>query len=176
MVSFVMGFTALIYWVPALFGSPTQGASGHPLAFIQRVTSMAREQYTPPMVIVVPILGALFTLVSLLQIPAALGSLRSREPALHLLRAVAYAKVALYIATGLLLGLAIFSSVRAGDPSWTFSAVNWVANLAMIGIYYWIILTVGAFLRARRRERGPLTDELSEDEGPDGEPAVTARR
>ena len=171
-----MGFTALIYWVPALFGAPTQSADAHPMAFIQRVTSMAREQYTPPMVILVPVLGALFTLASLLQIPAALASLAQHEWALLLLRGVAYAKVALYIATGLLLGLAIFSSAQAGDASWTFSAVNWVANLAMIGIYYWIIVAVSAELRSQRRRRDPLLDEFADDEGVTDEVAVERRR
>lgn len=148
-LSFLMGFTGLAYWVPALFGASPAGAGGdHPVAFIQRVASMALEQYTPGMSIVIPILGALFSIASALQIPGGLGTLTGRRWAMLLLRAVAYTKVALYVAAGLLLGLAIFSSVEANRPSWNFAVANWIASLAMIGIYYWIILAINAALSA----------------------------
>jgi hypothetical protein len=145
-VSAVLGITGLAYWLPALFlssGSPSNPSS---VPFIQRVVSMAREQYTPNMGPVVPILGALFCLASALQIPAGIGAALERPSAVAVLRAVGFTKIGLYVTSGLLLGLAIFSSVRAGDPSWSFSAVNWVANLGMIGVYYWIVRALGPVL------------------------------
>ena len=141
-VSLVLGITALIYWVPALIAPPSGEVSYHPVAFVQRVASMALEQYTPNMRPVVPVLGGLFSLASVVQIPAALGSLVGHPRFMAYLRGVAYSKIGLYVMSGLLLGLAIFSSIRAGDPSWTFSAANWLANLAMIGVYYWIAMAL----------------------------------
>lgn len=161
-VSTIMGCTGVAYWVPALSGGAPSGQSAeHPVAFIQRVVSVAQQQYTPEMSVVIPIMGAVFTVASALQIPGGVGTLLARRWAMLLLRTIAYAKVAMYIAAGLLLGLAIFSSVEANRPSWTFAAANWVAGLAMIGIYYWIIVAMNSALR--RGEPEPLED-LADDE------------
>lgn len=164
-VSSLMGVTGMLYWVPALAGASPAGSVGeHPVAFIQRVLSVAQNQYTPEMKVIIPIMGAVFTLASALQIPGGIGTLLGRRWAMLLLRTVAYAKVAMYIASGLLLGLAIFSSVEANRPSWTFAAINWVAGLAMIGIYYWIILAINAALA--RGQSDSASDDLVEDDSP----------
>lgn len=149
-VTLVLGFTGLMFWIPALFGAQPDVPPGqdHPVAFAQRVASLAVKQYTPNMGLLVPILGGLFSLASLLQIPAAVGSFARQRWALLLLRTVAYTKVSLYILSGLLVGLAIFSSVQAGDPSWTFSAIAWCLNLVMIGLYYWVIVVSSAAFSA----------------------------
>ncbi|MCC2671004.1 MAG: hypothetical protein K0Q72_3475, partial [Armatimonadetes bacterium] len=71
-----------------------------------------------------------------------------------------------YIAAGLLLGLAIFSSVEATRPSWTFAALNWLAGLLMIGIYYWIILAINSSLAGGDPE-ADLTDDEPTPTAPD---------
>jgi hypothetical protein len=162
--SLVLGFTGVMYWIPALFGGqPSSAADSHPVAFIQRVASMAQDQYTPQMGILIPILGVLFTLASAAQIPAALGALTGRDWGRVVLRAVAYTKVGLYVTSGLLLGLAIFSSVRPADPRWNFLAGHWLANLAMIGVYYWVVVALRdpgtAALPADEEEENDETEE-----------------
>lgn len=171
-VSFVLGFTGLAFWIPALSGAAT-GEGTHPVAIIQRVCSLALEQYTPQMGIVIPVLGALFSLASALQIPGAVGALRGRAWGMLLLRAVGYTKVASYIAAGLLLGLALFSSVEANRPSWTFAAINWIASLAMIGVYYWIIVAMNKALHAGDQEA--LLDLQDDDLPPPGPDAFLDR-
>jgi hypothetical protein len=171
-VSFVLGFTGLAFWIPALFGA-SAGEGTHPVAIIQRVCSLALEQYTPQMGIVIPVLGALFSLASALQIPGAVGTLRGRAWGMLLLRAVGYTKVASYIAAGLLLGLALFSSVEANRPSWTFAAINWIASLAMIGVYYWIIVAMNKALHAGDQEA--LLDLQDDDLPPPGPDAFLDR-
>jgi hypothetical protein len=164
-VSSLMGVTGMLYWVPALAGvSPSDTTGEHPVAFIQRVLSVAQHQYTPEMKVIIPIMGAVFTLASALQIPGGIGTLLGQRWAMLLLRTVAYAKVAMYIASGLLLGLAIFSSVEANRPSWTFAAINWVAGLSMIGIYYWIILAINTALA--RGQADSAADDLADDDAP----------
>ena len=148
-ISLVMGFTGVAFWIPALFG-PASGAAqatDHPAAIIQRVASLALQQYTPSMQWLIPILGGVFSLASCAQIVAALGALGGRGWGPMLLRSVAYCKIGLYVASGLLLGLAIFS-VQSGNPSWGFSVANWVANLAMIAIYYWIARAMAPLIPA----------------------------
>ena len=173
MVSLVLGFTGLAFWVPALSGASPGGGGTHPVAIIQRVCSLALEQYTPQMGVVIPVLGALFSLASALQIPGAIGALRGRSWGMLLLRAIGYTKVASYIAAGLLLGLALFSSVEANRPSWTFAAVNWIASLAMIGVYYWIIVAMNKALHAGDQEA--LLDLLEEELPPPGPDAFSGR-
>jgi hypothetical protein len=165
-VSAVLGVTGIAYWLPALFVTLPRGTPNHPSAvpFIQRVASMALEQYTPNMGPVVPILGALFCLASAVQIPAGIGAALGRPSAVAALRAVGYTKIGLYVTSGLLLGLAIFSSVRAGDPSWSFSAVNWVANLGMIGVYSWIVRALGPALAPDDILTDDAVDEEEEGE------------
>lgn len=165
--SLLLGFAGLVYWVPAI-SDPMKPVGGSP-TIVHRVASMALEQYPPAMRPAVPILGALFCLASLLQIPAAASALLRRPPALGWLRALSYCKLALYITSGLLLGLAVFSSIPAGPPSWLFSGANWLANLAMVGIYYWII----ASLQAPDDEMDLAPPE--EEEGQEEEPEPDAR-
>lgn len=170
-VSIILGCTGVAYWAPALAGAMPPGAAGdHPVAFIQRVVSVAQQQYTPAMSAIVPFLGLAFSLASALQIPGGIGTLLGRRWGMLLLRTIAWAKVAMYVAAGLLLGLAIFSSVEADRPSWTFAALNWVAGLAMIGIYYWIIIAMNAALRLGEPE--PLDDLPDDDPLPTPEPYV----
>jgi len=172
--SFVLGFTGVAFWVPALFGASPASEGTHPVAIIQRVCSMALEQYTPQMGIVIPVLGALFSLASALQIPGALGALAGRAWGLLLLRAIGYTKVASYIAAGLLLGLALFSSVEATRPSWTFAAINWLASLVMIGVYYWIIVAMNKALHAG--DQDALLDLQEEELPPPGPDAFSGGR
>jgi len=163
-VSSLMGVTGMLYWVPALAGVAPSGSTGeHPVAAIQRVLSVAQHQYTPEMKVIVPIMGAVFTLASALQIPGGIGTLLGRRWALLLLRTVAYAKVSMYLTSGLLLGLAIFSSVEANRPSWTFAAASWVAGFVLIGIYYWIIVAIN---QALARGQTDASDDLADDEPP----------
>ena len=160
----VLGCTGLIYWVPALWGAaPGLELSPRPIAIIQRVASLALEQYTAPMKVIVPILGVLGSVASALQIPAAIGTLRRRESAMALLRGLAYAKVALYVAAGLLLGLALFSSVQPNRP-WTLAALNWLAVFVMIAFYYWVARVMSVALARFRRDPDPLLPEEAEDE------------
>ena len=162
-VCFMLGFTGLAYWVPALFGVPQHTAQEHSMAIIQQVLSMAEQQYIPQMRFVGPTLGGLFTLASLLQIPSAVGTFLRREGAMRLLRGIAYCKVALYIASGLLLGLAIFSSPAAGRP-WTVAVENWLANLAMIAFYYWVVVAVNQALSHRSTDEEVLGLEDASEE------------
>lgn len=140
-LSVVMGITGVVYWVPALldWDRASIEPGGHPVAFIQRVVDMAAQQFTPGMIWIVPFLGALFTVASLLQIPAGIAGGLGRVQGIVLLRVVAYAKLAMFIGCFLLLGLALFSNVDPGDPRWRFSALNWIANLGMIALYGWFI-------------------------------------
>lgn len=172
-VSFVLGFTGMAFWVPALSGASPADSATHPVAIIQRVCSLALEQYTPQMGVVIPILGVIFSLASALQIPGAVAALLNRPWGMLLLRGIGYTKVASYIAAGLLLGLALFSSVEATRPSWTFAAINWLASLSMIGVYYWIILAMNKALHAGEPEA--LLDLQDEDLPPPGPDAFTGR-
>jgi hypothetical protein len=140
-VCFFLGFAGLTYWIPALGGTPATipPESQHPLSIIQRVAILTLSQYTSNMSGILPILGGFFCVASSLQIPAAIGALIRRSWGLPMLRVVVYTKLSLYILSGLLLGLALFSRVQAGDPSWKFSAINWVADLGMVAIYCWLV-------------------------------------
>lgn len=169
----MLGFTGVAFWIPALSGASPANGGTHPVAIIQRVCSMALEQYTPQMGIVIPVLGVLFSVASALQIPGAVGTLMGRRWGMLLLRGIGYTKVASYIAAGLLLGLALFSSVEANRPTWTFAAINWLASIAMIGVYYWIIVAMNRVLHAG--EPDALLDLQDEDLPPPGPDAFTGR-
>lgn len=161
----VLGCTGLIYWVPALWGAaPGLELSPRPIAIIQRVASLALEQYTAPMKVIVPMLGLLGSVASALQIPAAIGTLQRREGAMALLRGLAYAKVALYVAAGLLLGLALFSAVQPNRP-WTLAALNWLAIFVMIAFYSWVARTISRALSFYRREPDLLQPDETDGEG-----------
>jgi hypothetical protein len=165
-VSTVMGCTGIAYWIPALAGAPpSPGGSEHPLALLQPVLNLAKEQYPEKLQPIIPLLGVLFTLASVLQIPGGLGSLSGRRWAMLLLRTIAYAKVALYITSGLLLGLAIFSNVETNRPTWTYAAWSWVGGFVLIAIYYGIILVMN---------RALIGDNTEEPEEEDEEPRAFA--
>lgn len=170
-MSLVMGFTGLAFWIPALFGPAPEvaPATDNAAAIIQRVASLALQQYTPAMRWLIPLLGGVFSLASCVQIVAALGALGRFGWGPVLLRSVAYCKIGLYVVSGLLLGLAIFS-VQPGNPSWGFSAANWVANLVMIAIYYWIARAMAPLIPApdtslddEDDRLGPVFDEDVDD-------------
>jgi hypothetical protein len=139
-VSFLLGIAGIAYWGPALLGAPAgKWDDTHPAAYIQRVTALALEQYPPQMRAVVPVLGFLFCAASVLQIGVALLVLGGSEPALPWLRGISYAKQSFFIASALLLGLAVFSANGAGQPAWWFSAGHWLASLLMIAVYHAIL-------------------------------------
>lgn len=163
-VSFVLAVSGVLFWVPALFLPPPQAVSHDWITFIQRVANVALQQYTPNMRAVVPVLGALFTLVSLVQIPASVGAWIGHSRALSILRIIAYVKIGLFVTSCLLLGLAVFSVMDPANPPWTLTAASWVSSFLFIGIYVWMIRAINGILGDHMDPGSVLEDEEEEDE------------
>lgn len=145
-VSLILGLSGALFWVPALFLPRPEVVTHDWMTFIQRVANVALQQYTPNMRPVVPVLGALFTVVSVFQVFAAAGAWSGQDRALAILRIVSYAKIGLFVISALLLGLAVFSSVDRENPPWTLTASSWVATLVFVGIYYSMIRAINRIL------------------------------
>jgi hypothetical protein len=168
-VSFALGIVGVLFWIPVLFSPeadlPVHGSIG----FIQFVANVAAQQYTPNMRSVVPILGILVTLASAVQVPASIGAFMGKEWWLGVLRVVAYAKVVLFITSGLLLGLAVFSSVTPQEQRWTLALSGWLILLVMTGAYYWMIGVINSSLNGGHREPEHYSEDDDEDEEDDDE-------
>jgi hypothetical protein len=145
LAAFLLSLSGVLSWTPSLFLPPSD-LTHDPLTFVLRVGHLALQQYTPNMRGVLPVLGALFTGISLVQMAAALGAWMGRANALSLLRTIAYLKIGLFVAAVLLLGLALFSSVNPRNPPWNFAAATWVASFAFIGAYVLIIRAINRIL------------------------------
>lgn len=145
-VSLLLSVSGVLFWVPTLFLPPPQVETHAWITFIQRVANVALQQYTPNMRAVVPVLGALFTLVSIIQIPASFGAWMAQERSLSLLRIIGYIKIGLFVTSCLLLGLAVFSSVDPSNPPWTLTASSWASSFLFIAIYVWMIRAINRLL------------------------------
>jgi hypothetical protein len=166
-LSFALGILGVLFWVPSLFVSTPAPAGFDLVSFSHSVANVAVQQYTPNMRWVVPILGGLVTLASVAQIPAAIGAWMGRESWLLVLRVVAYLKAALFITSGLLLGLALFSSVAPHDQPWTFALSSWLIIVGMVAIYFWMIGVINHTLAAMHRESDRFSDDPDEDDEDD---------
>lgn len=163
-LSMLLSLSGVLFWVPTLFLPPPQVVTHDWVTFIQRVANVALQQYTPNMRAVVPVLGALFTVVSLIQIPASFGAWFGQRRSLEMLRIIGYVKIGLFVTSALLLGLAVFSSMGTHDSPWTLIASSWLSSFFFIGLYVWMIRAINGIL-GDHLDPAAIADDEEEDEG-----------